>query len=341
MTGIQKMSTTTSPRFTVHQLETSAEVSSFAEDVRHGLGNRPKSLQPKYFYDVLGSHLFEAICHLPEYYPTVAEAEILQRRGAEIIEAAGLPEIVIELGSGSSTKTRYLLEPLLERRSSVHYLPIDISPSVLERSSRELTQKYSRLRVSALAGDFRSALAHLAEIGVERKKKERLLVLFLGSTIGNLEPPSSRVLMKRVRNLLEPGDVFLLGADLKKSEKVLIPAYDDALGVTAAFNLNLLVRINRELGGTFDLRKFRHRAIYNAEAGRIEMHLVSQVAHSVTIRQLGMTVAFEEGETIHTESSHKYDPAQLAVLARDCGFVHTRTWLDSGERFGVHLMSAA
>lgn len=326
-------------RFIVHNLGPDGATDPFADDVRAGLGSRPKVLQPKYFYDELGSHLFEAICHLPEYYVTGAEREILEQQGDEIAHAVGEAARVVELGSGSSAKTRHLLAGMLSRRPSLHYLPIDISPSVLERSSRELVQAFPGLRVTALAGDFESALSHLATTG--GREGEPLLVLFLGSTIGNLDPPAARVLLERVRRIQKPGDLLLLGADLKKSEDLLIPAYDDALGVTAAFNLNLLVRINRELGGEFDLRRFRHRAVYNSEEGRIEIHLVSQVAHSVTIASLDMAVSFEAGESIHTESSYKFDRDQLATLAHDSGFALDRWWLDPQERFSLSLMVAA
>jgi dimethylhistidine N-methyltransferase len=331
----------TDTRFTVVRLTTGDDVTgAFADDVRAGLAARPKALPPKYFYDALGSHLFEAICNLPEYYLTAAEEEILAHESAAIADALGAPVTVIELGSGSSAKTPHLLSALLARQRALHYLPIDIAAGVLERSSRELVQAYDRLHVTAYASDFRSALAHLADAGVDRGDGERVVVLFLGSTIGNLEPEASREFLGRVRRILAPGDALLLGADLKKSADVLIAAYDDPLGVTAAFNLNVLARINRELGGAFDVRRFRHRATYDADAGRVEMHLVSDSAQTVAIRGLGMTVTFEEGESIHTESSHKYDRDQLAELARDSGFALERTWLDAQERFSLNLFAA-
>lgn len=334
------MTTAVAPRFTLVRLTTGDDVTgAFADDVRAGLGGRPKALPPKYFYDALGSHLFEAICHLPEYYLTVAEEEILAHQGAAIAAALGGPVRVIELGSGSSAKTPHLLSAMLARQPELHYLPIDISTAVLERSSRELVQAYDRLHVTAHAGDFKSALTHLAA-GVDRGAGERVVVLFLGSTIGNLEPAASLEFLGRVRRILIPGDAMLLGADLKKGEDVLIAAYDDPLGVTAAFNLNVLVRINRELGGAFDVRRFRHRAIWDAGAGRVEMHLVSDSAHTVEIRDLGMTVAFDGDESIHTESSHKYDLDQLAALGRASGFLLERTWLDARERFSLNLFAA-
>lgn len=329
-------------RFTVVRLRSDEdETHSFAEDVRKGLGGRPKTLKPKYFYDDLGSHLFEAICHLEEYYVTVAEEEILRHRSDEIAGAFGGPVRLIELGSGSSAKTRHLLAAVLRAQPTLHYLPVDISTAVLERSSRELVQSYDGLHVAAHAGDFGSALGHLATAGVDRRGGERVVVLFLGSTIGNLDPEPSRDLLRRVRRILEPRDGLLLGTDLKKSEDVLNAAYDDPLGVTAAFNLNLLVRINRELGGAFDVRRFRHRARYDAELGRVEMHLVSRTAQVVEIRDLDVKVHFEKDESIHTESSYKYDRDQLAAMARDSGFTLARSWLDAGERFSLNLFVAA
>ena len=310
-------------------------VSSFAEDVRTGLTARPKVLYPKYFYDELGSRLFEAITALPEYYPTRAEAEILRAHAGEISAALGGPVRLVELGSGGQ-KTRLLIEDLLARQGSLEYLPVDISESAIEASARVLLANYPDLRVTAYAGEYQQALNALRG----EPASGRTLVLFLGSTLGNLDPEDRPPLLRDVRALLSPGEAFLLGVDLKKSEDVLIPAYDDPLGVTAAFNLNLLGRINRELGGGFDLAAFRHRAIYNRELGRIEMHLESRRAQTVPIRALGIEVPFESGETILTENSHKFDLAQIAALAAEIGFELRRTWTDSEGRFASSLLVA-
>lgn len=308
---------------------------TFAEDVRTGLTAHPKVLYPKYFYDELGSRLFEAITALPEYYPTRAEAEILRGHAGEIAGfLKGGPVRLVELGSGDGQKTRLLIEALIARQGSLEYLPIDISEAAVEASARVLLAAYPELRVTAYVGEYQQALRTIPP------SSDRTLVLFLGSTLGNLDPEDRPALLRNVRSLLAPGEAFLLGVDLKKSEDVLIPAYDDPLGVTAAFNLNLLGRINRELGGRFDLASFRHRALYNREAGRIEMHLESRRAQTVTIRSLGIEVPFEAGETIHTESSYKFDRDQIAALAAQNGFELRRTWTDSEGRFASNLLIA-
>lgn len=310
---------------------------SFAEDVRDGLTASPKVLQPKYFYDDLGSRLFEAITALPEYYPTRAEAEILRAHAGEIVAALGGPVWLLELGSGDGQKTRLLIEALLARQEKLEYVPVDISASAVEASSRALLLSYPALRITAYIGEYYAALRTIRD---ERSGPGRTLVLFLGSTIGNLDAHERIALVSEVRALLNPGEGFLLGTDLKKSESVLIPAYDDPLGVTAAFNLNLLVRINRELGGRFDVTAFRHRALWNAGEGRIEMHLESRRAQTVPIRELGIEVPFAAGETIHTESSYKFDRGQIAALAAETGFEPRGTWTDSGGRFASNLLVA-
>lgn len=324
-------------RFRVRRCAEAASGPSFADDVRSGLTASPKVLYPKYFYDELGSRLFEAITALPEYYLTRAEAEILRRHGREIAASIPGPVRMVELGSGDGQKTRLLIEALLARQGELEYVPIDISESAVAASSRSLLVSYPDLSVAACVGDYHQVLEVLHR---EDDGTGHTLVLFLGSTLGNLDPGERIGLLRDVRSVLRPGESFLLGVDLKKSEDVLIPAYDDPLGVTAAFNLNLLVRINRELGGGFDLAAFRHRAIYNQEEGRIEMHLESRRAQTVPIRDLRIEVAFAEGETIHTESSHKFDLGQIAALAAATGFEIRRTWTDSAGRFASNLLVA-
>jgi len=331
-------------RLRFRRFESAEGQSTFAQDVRRGLSSHPKHLSPKYFYDALGSQLFEAICHLPEYYLTKTERRILTDRRDAILDVvdghADGEHRLIELGSGSSTKTRLLIEAFLERQDTLHYLPVDISDSVLERSALELLQDYPDLRITALAADYTTALGALARDDDLRTGEEPTLVTFLGSSIGNFEPPASRTLLTHVREVLKTGDSVLLGADLKKSEQLLTPAYNDELGVTAAFNLNLLVRINRELGGEFRLADFEHRAIYNHEWGRIEMRLISRRTHDVPIRELDMTVRFERGEYIHTENSYKFDPEQIRDLAVATGFGLKRSWFDEQQHFSVNLLCA-
>ena len=327
-------------RLVIHQLARASGADEFAADVRAGLSARPKFLPPKYFYDELGSKLFEAICRLPEYYLTRAEGEILSRHAEAIVEATAGPARLIELGSGSAEKTRYLIDALLQRQPELHYLPVDISPASLEASSLELLKTYADLRITAYAADYFTALRALAESEKSKQDYNRTIALFLGSNIGNFDEHESRDFLRAVRGVLGAGDALLLGADLKKSARVLVPAYDDALGVTAAFNLNLLARINRELGGDFDLQQFAHRAVYNDRQGRVEMHLVSRAPQAAHIRVIGLDISFEAGETIHTENSYKFDAEQLAALARDTGFALRRTWRDEAKQFSFNLLTA-
>jgi len=318
-------------RFVLHRAAESP-ANSFADDVRRGLNATPKFLLPHYFYDALGSALFSAICELPEYYVTRAEEEILTSHAPEIAAAFGPRVRLIELGSGSARKTRHLIDAILNRQPALEYVPIDVDAGILESSSHDLLNDYPGLSVAAICGDFRepASLLHPSDT--------RTIVLFLGSSIGNLDPNSAGAMLANLRTALNPGDALFLGADLRKSTSILEPAYDDPLGVTAAFNRNLLARINRELGGTFDIASFAHRAWYNEAEGRIEMHLVSTRAQRVLID--GYEIAFEEGESIHTENSYKYDDDSLQALAGAGGFDIERRWSDSNGYFADLLMVA-
>lgn len=313
-----------------------ARESSLAAEVRAGLSAEPKTLPSKYFYDELGSHLFEAICHLPEYYLTRAETAILKQYANAMVGRLSGRLTLVELGSGSAVKTRYLIEALLARQPRLHYQPIDISATMLEQSARDLFRDYPQLHISTRASDYTAGLGQ-----IERADGERILALFLGSNIGNYNPPEAAALLREIRHALQAGDGLLLGADLKKPASVLEAAYDDALGVTAAFNLNLLVRLNRELKADFDLARFEHRALYNRELGRVEMHLVSREAQTIHLRAIGLSVKMREAETIHTESSYKYDHPQLAALAEASGFRQEVVWLDAQQRFSCNLWLAA
>ena len=312
---------------------------SLAVDVRRGLTAEPKQLFPKYFYDALGSQLFDAICLLPEYYLTRAENEIFASHAREIVEAAsaGSKVTLFELGSGSATKTRLIVEALLGHQSSLLYVPVDISTAALEQGALALLQSFPPLRVEAFASDYDSAIPRLAE---HFEEGSRAFVLFLGSNVGNFNPDGARDLLISLRRALRAGDALLLGADLKKDPAALDAAYDDPLGVTAAFNLNLLGRINRELGADFDLRAFRHVGRYNEREGRVEMYVESRRAQTVRIGALNLEVNFAEGERVHTEYSHKYDLEELSSLAARTGFKLTRTWLDEGKRFSSNLLVA-
>ena len=301
-----------------------------ASSVRAGLTKTPKSLEPRFFYDPLGSSLFEAITHLPEYYPTRSESEILGMHAAEIAGALGSPARLVELGSGSARKTRFLFDQLAH--GHLDYMPIDIDADMLEHSGHDLLTTYPRLSITAIRGDLRRPADSIRSA----PRLGRTVVLFLGSSVGNLEHDEAIALLANVRTALEPGDFFLLGADMKKSKAVLHAAYDDPLGVTAAFNLNLLVRINRELGADFNVTQFAHRAFYNEGPGRIEMHLESRRKQSVRIGD--HEVAFDEGETIHTENSYKYDVATLEMLAKRSGFTIEKRWTDRRGWFSDVLM---
>ena len=309
---------------------------SFAADVRAGLSHAPKTLQAKYFYDELGSALFEAICKLPEYYLTRAEAEILERHSDEIVDRVGAPIELIELGSGSATKTRYLIDAVFRRQPALQYRPIDISRSALDESTAALRKVYPNISIDAHADDYLHGLRRL-----QRENGNHALVLFLGSNIGNFDPAEAQTTLRAVSATLRDGDGFLLGADLKKDPSVLHAAYDDPLGVTAAFNKNILLRINRELGGHFDPAAFKHRAVWSPSASRVEMLLVSTGAQRVAIDGLGMNVDFQDNETIHTESSYKYDATQIDALARDSGFRVEQRWTDSSGGFSSNLLKRA
>ncbi|HEX6097500.1 MAG TPA: L-histidine N(alpha)-methyltransferase [Thermoanaerobaculia bacterium] len=319
------------PRFVL--LRAPAPENDFALDVRTGLTAARKWLPPRWFYDALGSSLFDTICFLPEYYVMRAEAEVLTAHRREIVAALGPQVRLVELGSGAARKTRILLDAM----TPAEYVPVDIDDEMLQRSGRDLLRDYPELRITAIRSDFMRPSVPLSLLP---KHARRTAVLFLGSTIGNLSPEESVAMLRDLRSALVPGDAFLLGADLRKDRAVLEPAYDDPLGVTAAFNLNLLGRINRELGGHFDLASFRHHAFYDEVHGRIEMHLVSRRAQRVAIDALELEIAFEEGESIHTESSYKHDAATIATLAKASGFSVEQTWTDARHWFADVLLTA-
>jgi len=309
----------------------------FGGDVRAGLTAERKWLPPRWFYDALGSALFDTICFLPEYYVLRAEAEVLTSYCDEIVSSFGPHVRLVELGSGAARKTRILLDGLTERQPALEYVPVDIDAAMLEKTGRELLNEYAGLRVTAVCSNFATPSAPLS---LAPSGRTRTVVLFLGSTIGNFEPAAAAAMLRNLRSALAPGDALFLGADLKKDRSILDPAYDDPLGVTASFNLNLLGRINRELGGHFDFAAFRHRAFYDQALGRVEMHLVSTRAQRVRIDALDLEIAFDEGETIHTESSYKHDAGTMAALAGASGFTVQKTWTDARGWFADVLMIA-
>ncbi len=305
----------------------------FAADVRAGLTKAGQhELPSKYLYDEVGSELFEAICLLPEYGLTRADTRLLQEHVEEIISRMPLPTHVAELGSGSGKKTRLILETLAKRQRTFYY-PIEISPAALAACEKELGQ----LDFVSLVGYEKPYLEGLRAVAARRESGEHLCVLFLGSTIGNFDRPAADDFLFQVRAVLEPGDSLLLGTDLEKDVATQILAYDDPVGVTAAFNLNLLARINRELGADFSLREFRHLALWNAEERRIEMHLQSLRSQRVNIPGAGLLIRMDEGETIWTESSHKYNPNEPMEMATRAGFVQAAQWIDAEWPFAQNL----
>jgi len=322
-------------RFVIHDLARHNGQVTFARDVREGLSSNPKQLFPKYLYDALGSKLFEAICQTPEYYPTRTESAILSQHADEIVKFLPGCQTLIELGSGSAEKTRKVIEALLRNQPTLLFVPIDISASALEESSRGLLQMYPALRIEAYAADYFDGLAALKPIDAGPA-----LMLFLGSNIGNFAKQAAAEFLRAIRNVLRAGDALLLGADLKKDRQTLEAAYNDSLGVTRAFILNQLARINREFGANFDLRGFDLVSIYDESVGRIDVYLESLRKQSVTIPALDLSLTFEAGERLHMENAYKYDREELSRMARQGGFDLTQTWMDETKRFSSNLFVA-
>ena len=309
--------------------------SEFAREVRIGLTTSgQKSLPCRFLYDELGSALFEAITLLPEYGLTRADARVIRAHAAEVPEKVAGRIVTAELGSGSGVKTRAVLEEIARRQKTVYY-PIDVSAGALERCAVELAG------VATVIPQHAGYLEGLQEVACRRSAGETLLVLFLGSTIGNFEPDAAVDFLYAVRLCLRPGDALLLGTDLVKPAKQLIEAYDDAAGVTAAFNRNLLARINRELEGDFDLRRFEHLVRYDRSAARVEMHLRATERQTVNVARAGLRVEFEPGETIFTESCYKFRPEQVRQMAHAAGFRPEAQWFDNEWPFAESLLLAA
>jgi len=302
---------------------------TLARDARRGLTAARKSLPSKYFYDGRGSRLFDAICDTPEYYLTRVDTELLRRHADELV-ALVRPTDVIELGAGGAQKTRLLLDALMRAGGDVRYVPMDVSESHLLQTAEALRGEYPALRVHGIAGDYER---HLERI----PPGERRLVLFLGSTIGNLTPAEATAFVSRLARCLAPGDAILIGMDLVKPEAVLHAAYNDAAGLTAEFNRNALRVINRELDGDFDPEAFEHVAFFDADRARVEMHLRATRAHRVRLRALGLEVAFDRGETIHTEISRKFRRADAEQLYAAAGCTLERWWSDERGYFGEAL----
>lgn len=309
----------------------------FAVDVRDYLSRSPRQLPSRYLYDALGSALFDAICRLPWYKVTVGEMRLIEQHGAQVLKVVGPLARIVELGSGNGDKLAALVAAAPPRRHPLDLHLIDISRAALDTAARALGV-FEAMRVVAHEASYEVGLRQFA---AETIGPGRTLAVFLGSNLGNYDPPGAAALLASVRAALRPDDAFLIGVDLLKPEAALLAAYDDPLGVTAAFNRNLLVRINRELDGDFDLDRFQHRAVWNAEQSRIEMHLVSLAAQRVAIRRSGLTIDFAAGETVWTESSYKYRTEGLTVQLEAAGFRVAARWLDPGSQFSLTLAKAA
>ena len=305
------------------------QTSAFARDAIDDLSQHPKRLSPKYFYDATGSELFEAITRLPEYYPTRTELGILRDKACEIAAIIPVGAALVEFGAGASTKVRLLLENC----SFDAYVPVDISGDFIRAQADALRRDFPKLAVYPLAADFTAPFTLPAAIAKVPK-----VGFFPGSTIGNFEPHEACRFLRSARDILGSSAQMMVGADLEKDERVLYAAYNDAAGITARFNLNLLVRMNRELGGNFDLSAFTHRAIYNRERHRIEMHLISKKTQ--TVRMLGTSFSFRAGESIHTENSYKYSIDRLTALARGSGWKVRQSWTDQAKMFSVLALAA-
>ncbi|MDB9509988.1 L-histidine N(alpha)-methyltransferase [Kamptonema animale CS-326] len=328
----EKLANSWETRLYLEQLVTPSVPSEMSgSDVINGLSQHPKSLPPRYFYDDRGSKLFELICELPEYYLTRTETTILQECASQIAHLTGPAEIV-ELGSGSSTKTRILLDAYSQLGYPLRYLPIDISETILESSAYQLLTDYPSLEIHGIVSTYDLALAKLTPSPLPTR-----MICFLGSTLGNLNPEECDVFFSQIVGAMRLGEYFLLGVDLHKSKDILEPAYNDSQGVTAAFNLNMLQHLNRLFEGNFDLTQFQHWAFYNEEFHQIEMHLQSRRSQTVELRGLNLTVEFEEGETIRSEISRKFDLKIIQEELSRRGLVPLQVWTDKNHRFGLML----
>jgi dimethylhistidine N-methyltransferase len=308
----------------------SAEVSEFETDVLEGLRATPKYVPAKYFYDAVGSHLFERITELAEYYPTRCEMRILRRHAADIVELVPPGAALVEFGSGSSKKARILLRAMPKLAA---YIPVDICGEMIEQEAAELRRDFPQLTVLPVTADICKPF----DLPEEGKSAPARIGFFPGSTIGNFEPHEAAAFLRNAANILGPGASLIVGVDLIKPAEILNAAYNDSDGVTAQFNLNLLTRINRELGGSFRLDMFEHHAFYNRERHRIEMHLASLKRQKV--RVAGETIDFRAGETIHTENSYKYSVESLAALARGVGWLPAKAWTDSRKYFSIQTFT--
>ncbi len=318
---------------TMTHLNSAGQAATLAADVRAGLSGRPKTLPPKYFYDMVGSELFDRITQLEEYYPTRTERAILRAHAADVA-ALTRAETLVEIGSGTSEKTRLLMRALQEGGTLQRFVAFDVDPGVLDEAGRAITAEFRSIEVETIVGDFERHLALLP-------RYPHRLVAFLGSTIGNLEPAGRVALLRAVRATMRPDDAFLLGTDLVKPVSRLISAYDDAAGVTAAFNQNVLAVINRELDADFDLATFDHVAVWDATNEWIEMRLRSRIAQTVTVHAIDLQISFDPGEEVRTEISAKFRRARVRSELALAGLTMQRWWTDPAQDFALSLSAPA
>lgn len=332
--GIRRVPWVWAQRLEFEQLYVDPGAGHFLDEVVLGLSKEQKTLPYYYLYDAKGSALFEQITRLPEYYPAACECEILSGHAGEILDDAGCPKALVEFGSGSSDKTRLLIAAALSHRPEICYVPIDISSEALQQAALALIRDFEGLNVHALAAEYRQGLRALSPDAPPR------LFIFLGSSIGNMSDREAVSFLKAIHDVCRPDDRLLLGADLAKEAEVIEPAYNDSQGVTAAFNLNILERMNNELGADFDLSTFRHEARFSARRGYVEMRLVSLVDQEVEIEMADRTFHFEEGEYVWTERSRKYTEDRLGKIVQRASFETDERWYDSKNWFAMRLLRA-
>ena len=306
---------------------------TFAEEISSSLGTDSKFINPKYFYDKKGSELFEQICSLPEYYPTRTEIEILKTLQHDLAQYLDNSFRLVELGSGSSNKTRLILDVFDKIQKKIEYFPIDIS-EILADSSELLQREYDNLHITGIVDTYEGGLEF-----IEKYDDKKNLIIFLGSSYGNFLPKEGKIFLKKINSIMKKEDLFLIGLDLVKDKEILENAYDDSMGITAKFNLNILSRINDELDADFNLKNFKHVAKYNDRDQRIEMYLKSDVNQSVVISKANLSLKLKEGEMIHTEHSHKYTIPQINRLMNDAGFVMENIWSDKNNYYALVLVS--
>lgn len=330
-TGLQYYEEVINDRLSIYHTPGESGRNTFADDLIDSLKATKKFILPKYFYDEKGSQLFEKICTTPEYYVTRTEATILKEHSDEIAKSNSDKRLIVELGSGSSIKTKYILNAFLRLSGNITYMPIDVSTIMIE-SSKKLLNEFEGLGIKGTIGEYLDALEIIEETVSEPK-----MIIFLGSSIGNFDLPHAEEFMKKISNSMNEGDTLLVGFDMVKDINVLNSAYNDNKGVTAEFNLNLLHRINNELASRIDVSNFEHKAFFNAEESRIEMHLVSKCDQSFSLNGSG-PISFKKNESIHTENSYKFTDKMVMELIQKSGLTYVKKWNDPNDWFGLFLI---